>query len=137
MVKLDEHYVNPRLVALYDLENTGRDDTDFYLRLADELNAHRIVDFGCGTGVLTRELATTNRQIIGVDPAAAMLEFARQQPNAERVQWIKGDASALGTPQADLLTMTGNVAQVFLEDSDWLITLAAIHAALRPGGYLA
>ena len=33
--------------------------------------------------------------------------------------------------------MTGNVAQVFLDDADWLTTLAAIHAALRPGGYLA
>jgi len=33
--------------------------------------------------------------------------------------------------------MTGNVAQVFLDDAEWRATIAAIHAALRPGGYLA
>jgi SAM-dependent methyltransferase len=137
MIKLDEHYVDPRLVELYDLENPRGVDIDFYLSLAAELDAHRILDLGCGTGLLTRELATPGRQVIGVDPAPAMLAFARRQPGAERVQWVEGDARALGTPEADLLVMTGNVAQVFLDDAEWLNTLAAIHAALRPGGYLA
>ncbi|MEO8396889.1 MAG: class I SAM-dependent methyltransferase [Chloroflexota bacterium] len=137
MVKLDAHYVDPRLVALYDSENAGRADTDFYVGLAAELDAHVIVDLGCGTGVLTRELATDGRKVIGIDPAAAMLDYAQRQPGAERVEWIEGDASALGSPEADLLVMTGNVSQVFLEDADWQATLTAIHAALHPGGRLA
>jgi hypothetical protein len=33
--------------------------------------------------------------------------------------------------------MTGNVAQIFLDDSAWASTLRALHTALRPGGYLA
>ena len=33
--------------------------------------------------------------------------------------------------------MTGNVAQVFLDDAEWAATLRAIGAALRPGGTLA
>jgi len=37
---------------------------------------------------------------------------------------------------ADLVVMTGNVAQVFLTDDDWAHTLQSIHAALRPGGFL-
>jgi SAM-dependent methyltransferase len=137
VIKLDEHYVDPRLVELYDIDNPRGADTDFYISLAAELDAHRILDLGCGTGLLTRELANPGRQVVGVDPAPAMLAFARRQPGAERVQWVEGDASALGTPEADLLVMTGNVAQVFLDDGDWLTTLLAIHAALRPGGYLA
>ena len=137
MVKLDIHYVDPRLVALYDIENPRGPDTDFYLGLAETLNALRILDLGCGTGLLTRELATPGREVIGVDPAPAMLAFARQQPGAEGVRWIEGDATVLGTPNADLLVMTGNVAQVFLDDVEWLMTLEAIHGALRPGGMLA
>jgi hypothetical protein len=36
----------------------------------------------------------------------------------------------------DMVTMTANVAQVFLTDGDWLATLAAVRAALCPGGRL-
>ncbi len=137
MTQLDEHYTDPRLVEIYDIENPRGADTDFYVELAAELDARRIVDLGCGTGLLTRELATPGRAVIGVDPAPAMLAFARRQPGAERVQWVAGDAAALGSPAADLLVMTGNVAQVFLTDAEWQTTLAAIHTALRPGGVLA
>lgn len=137
MMKLDLHYTDPRFVDLYDSDNPRGVDTDFYVQLAAELGAHTILDLGCGTGLLTRELAVDDRHVIGVDPAAAMLAYARRQPDAERVKWVEGDASALGTPDADLVLMTGNVAQVFLADGEWMATLRAIHAALRPGGYLA
>lgn len=137
MTGLDLHYTDPRLVALYDRDNPRGPDTDFYLQLAERLAARRIIDLGCGTGLLTCELVRPDRQITGVDPAAMMLNYARQKPGADQVQWIEGDASALGTLAADLLIMTGNVAQIFLEDAVWAATLRRIAAALRPGGYLA
>lgn len=137
MIKLEQHYVDPRLVALYDIENPHGADTDFYIRLAAQLNARRILDLGCGTALLTRQLAVDGRQVTGVDPAPAMLAVARRQPGANRVEWIEGNSTALGRPEADLVLMTSNVAQVFLDDSEWATTLRAIHAALRSGGHLA
>lgn len=137
MTKLDLHYVDPRLVELYDLDNPRGADTEFYVNLAAELDARLILDLGCGTGLLTRELATPGRQVIGVDPAPAMLDFARRQPGADRVKWINGDSSVLGQPGADLAIMTGNVSQVFLEEAEWSKTLKDLHDALRPGGHLA
>jgi SAM-dependent methyltransferase len=137
LMELDLAYVEPRLVALYDRDNPRGPDTDFYVSLVAEVGAETIIDFGCGTGLLTRELAIDNRQVIGVDPSPAMLAVARQGPGADRVQWIEGDASALPIVGADAVVMSGNVAQVFLEDSEWSATLRALHAALRPGGYLA
>ena len=136
-MKLDLHYVDPRLVELYDRDNPRGVDTDFYLALAADLNAHRIIDLGCGTGLLTCELAIEGRQIIGIDPSAAMLAVARKKPGAERVQWIEGDSSALGKQEADLAIMTGNVAQVFLDDIEWDTTLHALYATLRAEGHLA
>ena len=138
MTKLDLHYVEPRLVDLYDIENPHGADTDFYVQLAAELNARHILDLGCGTGLFTRELAMVDgRQVVGIDPASAMLAYARRQPGAERVQWVEGDSKALGTPQADLLIMTSHVAQVFLDDAEWDDTLQDIYNALRPGGTVA
>lgn len=136
-MKLDLHYVDTRLVELYDRDNPRGVDTDFYLALATDINARRIIDFGCGTGLLTCELASKTRQIIGIDPSPAMLAIAKRKSGAEQIQWIEGDLSELGKREADLVIMTGNVAQVFLDDSEWEATLHAIHATLRPGGYFA
>lgn len=136
-MKLDLHYVDTRLVELYDRDNPRGVDTDFYLALATDINARRIIDFGCGTGLLTCELAIEGRQIIGIDPSVAMLSVAKRKTGAERIQWIEGDLNALGKREADLAIMTGNVAQVFLDDAEWELTLHALHATLRPGGYLA
>lgn len=47
-----------------------------------------------------------------------------------------GTLATLLARKADLATMTGNVAQVLLTDDDWARALQAIHAALRPNGYL-
>ena len=136
-MKLDLHYTDLHLVELYDRENPHGADTDFYLALATDINAHRSIDFGRGTGLLTCELAIEGRQIIGIDPSAPMPAVAQRKPGAERVQWIEGDSSAWGKRGADLAIMTGNVAQVFLDDSEWETTLQALHTTLRPGGYLA
>jgi SAM-dependent methyltransferase len=53
------------------------------------------------------------------------------------VTWILGDATAMPSGAADLVTMTGHVAQVFLTDDDWDAVLRHARRALRPGGHLA
>lgn len=136
-MRLDLHYTEPRLVELYDCDNPRGADTDFYLALANDKSARRIIDLGCGTGLLTCELALNGRQVIGIDPSPAMLAIAKRKPAAELVKWIEGDADSLGAFEADLSLMTGNVAQVFLDDIEWDTVLNALHRALKPGGYLA
>jgi SAM-dependent methyltransferase len=96
-----------------------------------------IVDVGCGTGLITCELAREGYRVIGVDPAPAMLRVARQRSYGDRVRWIEGDVSRLGAPDADLAIMTGHVAQFFLSYESWHAALVALRVALRPGGRLA
>jgi SAM-dependent methyltransferase len=129
----DAIFANPRLAPIYDAFDSGRGDLGPYLAIADELHARTVVDVGCGTGSLATELAATGRTVIGVDPAEASLAVARAKDGT--VRWILGDATAVPALDADLATMTGNVAQVFLTDDDWARTLRAIHATLRPGGH--
>ena len=42
--QVDTHYLNPRLVAIYDLENPWAKETDYYLSLAtkDKMNIHKV-----------------------------------------------------------------------------------------------
>ena len=136
-MKLDLHYTEPRFVAMYDTDNPHGPDTDFYIELAAQLETKTILDLGCGTGLLTRALAAKGYNITGIDPSTEMIAYGKQQTHGDLVQWVEGTASLLGTPDADLALMTGNVAQVFLDDEVWLDTLKSIHAALCKGGHVA
>ncbi|MFJ3407734.1 class I SAM-dependent methyltransferase [Promicromonospora sp. NPDC090134] len=138
MTTPDPIFVDPRLARLYDAFDDDRSDLDLYVGLAERLGARSVLDVGCGTGVLALLLAARGLDVTGVDPAAASLEVARRKPGAEDVTWVEGGADAvagLGLA-ADLVTMTGNVAQVFTSDDDWARALAAVQDALRPGGVL-
>lgn len=136
-MSIDTLYTDPRLVALYDTLNPFAADTAFYLALASTLHATRIVDIGCGTGLLACELALRDHDVTGIDPSRAMLDVARSRHAGERVQWIEGDAAHVDVGQADLVVMTGHVAQVFIDDASWHRVLVAAHRMLRPGGRLA
>ncbi len=50
-------------------------------RRVNLLRAERVLDVGCGTGVITEEMAARCKgQVIGVDIDAAMVEFAQARP---------------------------------------------------------
>ncbi|MEO8541469.1 MAG: class I SAM-dependent methyltransferase [bacterium] len=132
----DPIFAYPRLAAIYDAFDGGRDDLDAYAAIVEEFAARRILDIGCGTGAFACLLAERGFEVTGVDPAVASLDVARTKPFAERVTWIHGTAVDAPALDADLAVMTGNVAQVFLTDEDWLATLRDAHRALRPGGPL-
>jgi SAM-dependent methyltransferase len=133
----DPTFDEPRLAAIYDALDPDRSDLDVYVAMVEEFGARSVLDLGCGTGTFALMLAERGVEVFGVDPAGASLDVARAKPGADRVTWIHGDASAIPVSvRVDAVTMTANVVQVFLTDADWLATLAAVHAALRPGGRL-
>ena len=66
-------------------------------RRVNLLRAERVLDLGCGTGVITEEMAARCKgQVIGVDVDAAMVEFARTRGG--QVEYRVGDAHKLGFP---------------------------------------
>lgn len=132
----DPIFDNARLAAVYDDIEGDRSDLDPYAAMVDEFSASRVLDIGCGTGTFATLLASRGVDVVGVDPASASLDIARQKPHADHVSWIHGTAPEALPLQVDLAFMTANVAQVFLTDEDWLNTLTAAHSALRPGGRL-
>lgn len=125
-----------RLVELYDQDDPDGPDHDFYRALAAEVSARRILDLGCGTGILTVTFAGKGRDIVGVDPSPSMLSYAQHRPGAEHVEWILGDSSSIPRDGYDYAVMTGNVAQ-HLPDGQWERTLLDLRRALRRGGILA
>lgn len=132
----DPIFAEPRLAALYDIVDGDRSDLDVYAEIVDELEASSILDVGCGTGSFACRLALRGATVVGVDPAMASLDVARGKRGAERVHWIHGDTSGLPALEADLAIMTGNVAQVFLTDTEWTQVLTAVRHAVCDTGWL-
>lgn len=128
-------FAEPRLATIYDALHPDRSDLDPFLAIIDELAPASVLDLGCGTGTLACLLANRGTDVIGVDPAGPSIDVASGKPGAERVRWFVGTAAALPDVAVDLVTMTGNVGE-HLDDGEWLATLRACRAALRPGGHL-
>jgi SAM-dependent methyltransferase len=132
----DAIFEDPRLAEIYDAVDDDRSDLDVYVALVEELGARSVLDVGCGTGTFACMLAAGGTEVTAVDRAGASLAVARRKPAASRVRWVEAEASAVPPVGADVVTMTGNVAQVFLTDEGWGSALAAAHDALVPGGAL-
>jgi len=132
-----DSYSLPQVASLYDALNPAAADTTFYLDLAGS-DPCRVLDIGCGTGLLTCALAARGHAVTGVDPAPAMLAVARTRPGAERVCWVEGVPADLpDEPRFDLAVMTGHVFQVFLDEAEVLAVLKAVRRRLVPGGRIA
>ena len=132
----DAIFADLRLAAIYDDIDGDRSDLDHYEAIVDEFGARRVLDVGCGTGTFACRLAARGLTVIAVDPASASLDVARDKPVAKRVTWWLGDATTLPPTAVDAVTMTANVAQVFLHDQDWSATLGGVRSVLRDGGHL-
>jgi SAM-dependent methyltransferase len=123
---------DPELVQFYDIENLWADDDRYCLELA--VGKKTVLDLGCGTGRLAAALAS-GREVVGVDPAAAMLTAARQRQGGSAVTWIEADARSVRLGRRfELVLLTGHTFQVFLTDNDQRAVCDTIAAHLAPDG---
>lgn len=133
----DAHYENPKLAELYDFGNPWSVDRDFYLSLAGPAR-QRILDLGCGTGLLCSAYAAQGHDVTGVDPSSAMLEVARRKPHGGEVAWVRSFAQSYRSDKRfDLIVMTGHAFQALLDDEDVLAAFTAMRTHLDCGGLVA
>jgi trans-aconitate 2-methyltransferase len=99
-----------------------------------EVRPHlKIVDLGCGTGELTRQLvdALPNSKVTGLDSSPQMLEKAASFTGPE-LEFVQGDQARL-TGEWDLIF--SNAALQWSEDHAALIP--DLYGRLKPGGQIA
>lgn len=93
-----------------------------------------VLDAGCGTGRVARELARRGYEVVGVDSDSSMLEVARAE--APELRWLPDDLAELELAERfEVVLMAGNV-MVFLAPGTEQEVLCRAAAHLAPGGRL-
>jgi SAM-dependent methyltransferase len=132
----EQQYQDDSLVDLYDHLNPLGRDSDYFIATIGPTN-RSILDLGCGTGLLSADLAAHGHDVVGVDPSAQMLQVARSRTDLTNITWHCGDARQLDLGRLfDRVIASGHVFQVFLEASDQAAFLKTAKRHLKPGGLL-
>jgi len=104
-------------------------------------DAH-VLDVGCGSGLLARELLTAGFAVQGVDASPAMIELARDYARGADFDVVRlptglptGVDGALH--EADAVVSTGHVLNYLDTRADIVQALGELARAVRPAGVLA
>ncbi|MGH8713794.1 MAG: class I SAM-dependent methyltransferase [Casimicrobiaceae bacterium] len=102
----------------------------------------RVLDVGCGSGLLAQKLSAAGFEVRGVDASPAMIELARNHVRGARFDVLRlptglppGADRAL--PDADAVVSTGHVLNYLDSRDDIARSLVELAGAVRPGGVLA
>jgi SAM-dependent methyltransferase len=101
------------------------------LDLLNPLPGERILDLGCGDGVLTQKLAATGAQVVGVDSSSAMVAVAHQRGLDARIM----DATNL-TFDNEFDAVFSNAVLHWIKDDPNSAIASAYRALRRPGRFV-
>lgn len=99
-------------------------------------SGHRVLDVGCGTGILTREMASRTGptgHVVAVDPSPGMLTVAAEL--SPDIEWREGIAESLPFPDQSFEVVVSQFAIMFFADRRR--GLAEMLRVLAPNGTLA
>ncbi len=107
----------------------------FYDSILKKNNCNKILEVGCGSGMLARRFLKNGYDYLGLDLSDEMLEIARTEVNTNA--FIHCDMRNLSFErQFDSVMITGRSIAYLTENLDIIITLSGIHNSLKDRGIL-
>jgi 2-polyprenyl-6-hydroxyphenyl methylase/3-demethylubiquinone-9 3-methyltransferase len=127
---MDELWWDPAGPAAI-LHAINRPRIGFYLQQLGDVGGRRILDAGCGGGLVARELAAAGAEVVGVDRSLGSLGVARRAAPS-RFRPAQGRLERLPFPDAAFDAVVA--ADVLEHLPDLPAAVAELARVLRPGG---
>jgi SAM-dependent methyltransferase len=106
---------------------------DFYDKILQSSNCRKILEIGCGSGMLALRFLKNEYDYLGLDLFHEMLNIARKETNSDR--FIQCDMRNLSFDgQFDAVLITGRSIAYITENQGIIDTLTGVHRALKPDG---
>jgi SAM-dependent methyltransferase len=99
---------------------------------------NKVLDVGCGTGVVAITAALRGASVSGVDLTPELLEHARENEKIAGcgpIEWTEGDAERLPYPDESFDVVVSQFGHMFSPRPD--VALAEMRRVLKPGGRIA
>lgn len=101
------------------------------LKLLPDVKGKRVLDVGCGNGLLTAKLCALGADVTGIDASRSMLELAQTNCPAAHFELMDAADFSFAEP---FDVVFSNAVFHWVEDQDALLT--CVRRALKPGGIL-
>jgi 2-polyprenyl-6-hydroxyphenyl methylase/3-demethylubiquinone-9 3-methyltransferase len=119
-------------IALLRAENEARIPWVIDVIVREKTKSCRILDIGCGAGLLANKLALAGHEVVGVDLSAPSLAVARAKDKTKSVEYLQADVTQMPFPEGSLEVIC---AMDFLEHiEDFGRVIEEVGRLLRPGG---
>jgi len=92
-----------------------------------------VLDLGSGTGFFTDLLASSYKQVIGLDLSKEMLKFAKESRNKD-IFWLEGDAHKIPLQDESIDFIYSNLVIQWCEPLD--VAIKEMLRVLKPGGLI-
>jgi ubiquinone/menaquinone biosynthesis C-methylase UbiE len=102
--------------------------------LAGDVNGHRVLDAGCGSGPLSAALRAKGAIVTGFDSSSAMVELARQRLGENAALHVADLSQPLPFADGAFDDVVASLVLHYLRD--WTAPLAELRRVLKPGGRL-
>lgn len=129
-----QSFLDKGTVKAYRLRAPYPEETFRVITELIEDEPRHVLDVGCGTGAVARNISRLVERVDALDPSVEMIEEGRRMPEGSnpKIRWIVGKAedAELYPPYAQI------VAAMSIHWLDWNVVMPRFASMLAPNGYL-